>query len=249
MEKSTQRDMVMNQFHSRNINPRGGDYGSQNRRHSPSERNNGYGSNRGPPVRNHSRDRYRGEYHDFKPSYFERKPHFPPKLNRPRSRSRSRSGSPIAWNFQKRKNSDTSNSGEIEPITKGRMSPERSSKFTDDQNRDKRRSPVRMIQRNQRPRTIRYPERLKSDDHFRSTQHSARFSQMTGPGRDHRYKENNFAIRKHVSHYEKVNRLGRHDDGFRRVRDNDSFENLNRRNLGSFSKDSPKEQTLPESRC
>ncbi|KAI3704863.1 hypothetical protein L1987_75092 [Smallanthus sonchifolius] len=167
--------------YSRNYNPRDGSYRTHDRRPSPSERNNGYGSNRGPPpARSHSRDRYRyhsQEYHDPKPCYLERKPRFSPSFNRHGGRPRSRSGSPIAWHFQKHKNLDTSNSCEIETVTKGALvSPEHSSKcfddrrFRDDQFRDNRQSSVK-----QRFDTIGYPERLKSDDYVRFTQRPARF--------------------------------------------------------------------------
>ncbi|KAI3720707.1 hypothetical protein L2E82_31699 [Cichorium intybus] len=166
---------------SRNYSPRDG-YSYQNRRSSPSERNSGYDVHRVP-------NRYR--FHD---SYLERKVRcYSPKR---RSRSRSRSGSPIAWNFQKRKNLDVTQSPD-------RVSPERSSKcydeqkFTDGDFRDKRRS---MIRRNQRFESIGYHERFKSDDHFRFTERSGRFL------REDKHKENSGAIRKHDGHYENVRR-------------------------------------------
>lgn len=234
--------------HHKNYNP----YRSQYRRSSPSERNNGYG-NRGPPARrSHSRDRdhdryidrYRQEYPDPKPSYLERNQRST-NFNRPkdRSRSRSRSGSPIAWNFQKRKNLDTSNSGEIETIAKGdHASPERSSKcFDDRRNRDGQSRDSRLIQRNQRFESIGYPERIRSDDHFRLTQRPTTFS--------NKYKDTGDAIRKHDDHYEKVNRVGRFDDnvGMRRFR---YAVDDNRRNLDSYSRDAGNEHTtvIPESK-
>nr|GFB86785.1 hypothetical protein [Tanacetum cinerariifolium] len=159
--------------HYRNYNP----YRSQYRTPSPSERN--YGYNRGPPARrSHSRDRdrdrdhyryndrYRQEYRDPKPCYLERKQHstdfYRPKA---RSRSSSRSGSPIAWNFQKRKNNlDTSNSGEIETITKGdHASPDR-------RNRDRQSRDSRLIQRNQR----------KQDDHYEKVSRVGNFDDNGG---------------------------------------------------------------------
>lgn len=236
---------------TRNYDPRDS-YRRENRRSSPSERNNGYGSNRGPQATNRSRDRYRGgsgfhpqDYHDPKTSYIERKPRFFPNSKRPstRSRSRSRSGSPIAWHFQKRKNLDTSDSGEVEALTRGHVSPERSSKcfndrrFRDDRFRDKRQSPPIITQRNQRFDSIGCPERLKFDDHFRFTQRSARFSQMTG----HRYKDNNDALRKHDDPYKKVTCVGRPDDdasGVRRFR-----YAVEHRNLDNFSGDTRNEHT------
>lgn len=224
--------------HSRNYNPRDG-YWTQNRRQSPSERNNGYGTTRGPPARSHSRDRYRGgsgfhlqEYHDHKSCYLERKPRFSPNFSRPRSRSRS--GSPIAWHFQKRKNLDnTINYGETKAITRAHVSPELSSKCSDDRRlrdcpfRDKRQSPVKTMQRNERFEPIGYPERLKSDDHFRFTQRPARFSQIAG----HRYKDGSDTYRKHDDHYVKTNRAGCTDDdgGMRRFRVIPEGKNLGER--------------------
>ncbi|KVI10203.1 hypothetical protein Ccrd_011446, partial [Cynara cardunculus var. scolymus] len=183
------------------------------RRPSPSERNNGYGVPRGPPVRSLSRDRYRGGS-GFHPQglrrtpdeeYHERKIRcFSPNFNRPgrRSRSRSRSGSPpIAWHFQKQRNLDTddearfpkpsSNSSEIETCDDRRLI-------------DKKRSTVAMIRRTQRFESIGYPERLKSDDHFRITQRSGRFSQPSGP---HIYKDHGDSVKKHDGHYEKSRRF------------------------------------------
>ncbi|KAI3800184.1 hypothetical protein L1987_35494 [Smallanthus sonchifolius] len=207
--------------YSRNYNSRGGGYMTQDRRPSPSERNNGYGSYRGPPARSYSGDRYRyhsQEYHDPKPCYLETKSHFPPNFNRPGTRSRSRSGSPIAWHFQKCKNLDTRDSGEIKTGTRGiHASPERSFKCFDDHHRfrdgpfrDNRQTHVTMIQQKQR-----YPERLKPDDYFRFNQRPARFSELSG----YKYKDNSDDIRKHDGFYEKVNLVGRSvDDGVRRFR-------------------------------
>ncbi|KAF5771383.1 hypothetical protein HanXRQr2_Chr14g0670001 [Helianthus annuus] len=215
--------------YSRNYNSRGGGgYRTQDRRPSPSDRNNGYGSYRGPaPARGHGGDRYRyhsQEYNDLKPCYSEVKPHLSSGLNRPGTRSRSRSGSPpIAWNFQKRKSFDTSKSGEIKTGTRGgHVSPERSSKciddrhrFRDDQFRDTRRASITTIQQKQRYEPTGYPERLKPDDYLRFNQRSARFSHTTG----YKYKDNSDDIRKHDGYHEKVNRVGRSvDDGVRRFR-------------------------------
>ncbi|XP_076920443.1 uncharacterized protein LOC143581567 [Bidens hawaiensis] len=206
--------------YSRNYNSRGGPgggYRTQDRRPSPPERNNGYGSYRGPPLaRSHSRDRYR--YHSQE--YHDPKPHFTPNFNRPSAqpRSRSRSGSPIAWNFQKHKNSDTNSSGEIKTGTRGgHVSPDRSSKcfddhhrFKDGQFRDKRQPSV-----TQRYEPTGYFEKQKPDDYYRFNQRSARFSQMNG----YKYKDNSDDFRKHDGYYDKANRVGRSvDDGARRFR-------------------------------
>ncbi|XP_076953033.1 uncharacterized protein LOC143627011 [Bidens hawaiensis] len=200
--------------YSRNYNSRGGGYRTQDRRPSPPLRNNGYGSYRGPPLaRSHSRDRYR--YHSQE--YHDPKPHFTP-INRHSAQPRSRSGSPIAWNFQKHKNSDTNSSGEIKTGTRGgHVSPNRSSKcfddhrrFKDGQFRDKRQASV-----TQRYEPTGYSEKLKPDDYYRFNQRSARFSQTNG----YKYKDNSDDFRKHDGYYDKVNRVGRSvDDGARRFR-------------------------------
>nr|XP_043631895.1 uncharacterized protein LOC122603291 [Erigeron canadensis] len=242
---------------TRNYDSRGG-YRSQHRRSSPSERNNGYGSNRGQPARSFSRDRYRDGsgfhtqgYHDSKPRYVDRKQRFSSNFSKPgtRSRSRSRSGSPIAWHFQKRKNLDASNSGEIEATTKGHVSPEFPFKcsderrFRDVQYRDRRKSPGSMTRRNQRLESLGYPERLKVDDQSWSAQRPARFSQMT----DQKYKDNNDDFRKHDGCYEKVTQVAHpdNDDGVRQFRYVADHHNFN-----SFSKDTGKEDTMvvPESK-
>ncbi|XP_076913376.1 uncharacterized protein LOC143571976 [Bidens hawaiensis] len=202
--------------YSRNYNPRGGGYRIQDRRPSPPERNNGYGSHRGPPsARSHSRDRYR--YHSQE--YHDPKPHFAPSFNRPSAqpRSRSRSGSPIAWNFQKRKNSDTCSSGEVKTVTRGgHASPERSPKCFDDHHRFKDVArDKRQAHATQRYDTTGYTDKFKPDDYYRFNQRSARFSQMNG----YKYKDNSDDFRKHDGYYDKANRVGRSfDDGARRFR-------------------------------
>lgn len=195
--------------HAINYNPRG-NFRTFNRRPSPADRNESYGGiHRGTsPARGTSRDRSRGgfrrppqeEYYDSELGYAERKTFSSnfdrgahPSQSRRRSRSRSRSGSPIAWHFQKKRNLDTKQqSPDLRSDTRfpfrkpGSSGENEASRSFNDRNiingqyRDRRSSPVRTFQRNQRFDPPGYVGRLKSEDNFRPIPRPGRLPQANG---------------------------------------------------------------------
>ncbi|XP_073064303.1 uncharacterized protein [Primulina eburnea] len=123
--------------------------------------------------------------------------------------------------------------------SRGRFSPQHNGRWFDDldftdNNLRRRRSPVRLIRRSQKFDAISSSGRLKSDDYFKPTIRSGRFSFLANDGREGKF-ETDYEYRRHDDRGEVMHRRRDSDDGgnsrrFRRSAEADVMETTNSNN-------------------